>query len=68
MRHLKAIVFVRPTRENVRALGGQLRRGIYGEYRVFFSNVCSETLLRELAAEDEDELVVEVQELSLIHI
>ena len=62
MRHLKAIVFVRPTRENVRALGRQLRRGTYGEYRVFFSNVCSETLLRELAAEDEDELVVEVQE------
>ena len=29
---------------------------------MFFSNVCSETLLRELAAEDEDELVVEVQE------
>ena len=62
MPHLKAVVFVRPTRENVRTLGKQLKQRTYGEYHVFFSNVCPEGLLQELAAEDDDELVVQVQE------
>jgi vacuolar protein sorting-associated protein 45 len=62
MPHLKAIVFVRPTEKNIKALAGQLRGKTYGEYHVFFSNACSETLLRDLAAADEDELVVQVQE------
>ena len=62
MPHLKAVVFIRPTRENVQALAKQVKRRVYGEYRVFFSNICPDALLQELAAEDEGELVVEVHE------
>jgi len=62
MTHLKAVVFVRPTRENVERLSAQLRRGTYGEYHVFFSNIAPDGLLRHLADADEDELVKQVQE------
>lgn len=62
MPHLKAVVFVRPTRENVQTLKKQLKRRVYGEYHVFFSNICPDGLLQELASGDEDELVAQVQE------
>ena len=62
MPHLKAVVFTRPTRDNANALKKQLRRGIYGEYHVFFSNICPDGLLQDLASGDDDELVKQVQE------
>lgn len=62
MPHLKAVVFVRPTRENVKALAKQVRRRTYGEYRVFFSNICPDGLLQELAGEDIGSVVAQVEE------
>ncbi|XP_043232259.1 vacuolar protein sorting-associated protein 45-like [Amphibalanus amphitrite] len=63
MRHLKCIVFVRPTRDNVAKLARELRRPRYGYYYVYFSNVIAKADVKQLAEADENELVRDVQEL-----
>lgn len=62
MSHMKAIVFLRPTAENVMHLRNELQRPAYGEYHVFFSNVVRPSFLEELAEADEFCLVRQVQE------
>eukprot|EP01113_Clastostelium_recurvatum_P047604 TRINITY_DN851_c0_g1_i2.p1 TRINITY_DN851_c0_g1~~TRINITY_DN851_c0_g1_i2.p1 ORF type:complete len:556 (+),score=164.20 TRINITY_DN851_c0_g1_i2:96-1763(+) len=62
MNHLKAIVFLRPTPENIAHLVAELRQPKYGEYHLFFSNTLKNILLDELAQADEHEVVKEVQE------
>jgi hypothetical protein len=39
MLHLKAVVFLRPTRENIEMLVRELMEPKFGEYHLFFSNV-----------------------------
>mmetsp|Transcript_44610 Transcript_44610/g.104881 ORF Transcript_44610/g.104881 Transcript_44610/m.104881 type:complete len:530 (+) Transcript_44610:1-1590(+) len=60
--HLRAIVFLRPTIENLRALKDELRSPKFGEYHLFFSNVIPDKFLRELGEADQFEVVMEVQE------
>lgn len=62
MGHLKAVVFIRPTEENIRLLKEELSSPKYGEYHIFFSNTLKNVLLEELAQADEHEVVKEVQE------
>jgi vacuolar protein sorting-associated protein 45 len=63
MHHLKAAVFVQPTRENINALRRELADARYGEYHVFFSNIIAPDLMESLAdADAEHELVRQVQE------
>jgi len=62
MPHLKCIVFIRPTPENIADLGKELRQPRYGEYHVFFSNIVSRDALSSMALADVDERVKEVQE------
>lgn len=38
MPHLKCVVFIRPTTENINDMCKELRKPRYGEYHVFFSN------------------------------
>eukprot|EP01062_Namystynia_karyoxenos_P062621 TRINITY_DN55503_c0_g1_i1.p1 TRINITY_DN55503_c0_g1~~TRINITY_DN55503_c0_g1_i1.p1 ORF type:complete len:596 (+),score=257.78 TRINITY_DN55503_c0_g1_i1:96-1883(+) len=61
--HLKAIVFVRPTQENIDLLRQELQNPLYGEYFLFFSNVLDPRHLEQLAARDSHEVVKQVQEL-----
>ena len=56
MLHLKAIVFVRPTQANIRALEKELANPTYGEYHIFFSNVLPRTLLESVARADKKEV------------
>ncbi|XP_037082861.1 vacuolar protein sorting-associated protein 45-like [Pollicipes pollicipes] len=63
MRHLKCIVFARPTKDNVAKLARELRRPRYGYYYVYFSNVIAKADVKQLAEADEHELVRDVQEL-----
>ena len=62
MRHMKAIVFVRPTAENIMHLRKELEAPRYGEYHIYFSNVARQTFLEELAEADEFEVVRGVHE------
>ncbi|XP_044127809.1 vacuolar protein sorting-associated protein 45 [Bufo gargarizans] len=62
MKHLKAICFLRPTKENVEYLIKELRRPKYSVYFLYFSNVISKSDVKSLAEADEQEVVSEVQE------
>ncbi|XP_075417180.1 vacuolar protein sorting-associated protein 45 isoform X3 [Tenrec ecaudatus] len=62
MKHLKAICFLRPTKENVDCLIQELRRPKYSTYFIYFSNVISKSDVKSLAEADEQEVVAEVQE------
>ncbi|XP_069796694.1 vacuolar protein sorting-associated protein 45 isoform X1 [Narcine bancroftii] len=62
MKHLKAICFLRPTRNNVVQLMNELRRPKYGQFFIYFSNVISKSDIKDLAEADEHEVVSEVQE------
>ena len=60
--HMKATVFVQPTKANIKFLEEELARGSYSEYHIFFSNVLSRENLVKLARADSRELVRQVQE------
>ena len=62
MLHLKAIVFLRPTRDNIELLAKELMAPLFGEYHLFFSNVLSNDAVRTLAQADTYELVQQVRE------
>ncbi|XP_074245788.1 vacuolar protein sorting-associated protein 45 isoform X3 [Saimiri boliviensis] len=62
MKHLKAICFLRPTKENVDYMIQELRRPKYSIYFIYFSNVISKSDVKSLAEADEQEVVAEVQE------
>ncbi|XP_031779936.1 vacuolar protein sorting 45 isoform X1 [Nasonia vitripennis] len=62
LKHLKCIVFIRPTEENVRLLCNELRYPKYGVYYIYFSNIIPKTDIKLLAENDEQEVVREVHE------
>lgn len=55
MQHLKAVYFIRPTKENIQTLSAEISRPRFSEYHVFFSSICPNELLQQLAAADEHE-------------
>mmetsp|Transcript_1481 Transcript_1481/g.3326 ORF Transcript_1481/g.3326 Transcript_1481/m.3326 type:complete len:594 (-) Transcript_1481:583-2364(-) len=63
MLHMKAIVFLRPTHENLKLLQEELREPKFGEYHLFFSNVLKDDVVRSLAQADQFELVRQLREL-----
>ncbi|KOB77992.1 putative Vacuolar protein sorting-associated protein 45, partial [Operophtera brumata] len=62
LKHMKCIVFIRPTSENIALLSRELRHPKYGVYFIYFSNVVSKADIKTLAECDEQETVREVQE------
>ena len=62
MRHLRCLVFIRPSPESVQFLIEELREPKYGEYSVYFSNVVKKSSLERLAESDDHEVVRAVQE------
>eukprot|EP00171_Calliarthron_tuberculosum_P015588 IDg15588t1 len=60
---LDAVVFVRPTSENVLLLRKELRAPRFASYRLAFSNVLRRTLVEELADADAHERVTVVHEI-----
>lgn len=60
--HLKAVCFLRPTRENVARARRELRGPRFGEYHLFFSNRVDDMRLQDLADGDVREMVQSVQE------
>ncbi|XP_054711867.1 vacuolar protein sorting-associated protein 45-like isoform X2 [Uloborus diversus] len=62
MKHLKCIVFLRPTKENIELLACELKYPRYGQYYIYFSNIVSKSDIKILAEADETESVREIQE------
>ncbi|CAI4228232.1 unnamed protein product [Auanema sp. JU1783] len=62
IKHLKCIVFLRPTSDNIQLLSEELRCPKYAQYYIYFSNIISKTDLKLLAEADEQETVREVHE------
>lgn len=62
MLHMKAICFLRPTKQNYLRLAELMRDPSYCEYHVFFSNAVQHHHLERLACCDEKECVHQVQE------
>lgn len=61
-RHLKAVYFIRPTKENFMKLKQELKNPNFGEYHIFFSNTVPLHELESIAKFDTLELVQQVQE------
>lgn len=62
MRHLGAIVFVRPTSDSIQFLVDELRNPKYGKYELFFTNTVKKSALERLAESDDHEVVTKIQE------
>lgn len=63
MRHLKCLIFVRPTADSIQSIVDELRAPKYGSYELFFSNVVKKSQLERIAESDDHELVTRVQEM-----
>lgn len=62
LKHLKCIVFIRPTFQNIQDVIDELKDPLFGEYHLFFSNSLKKSDVETLAEGDEYELVKEVHE------
>ncbi|SCU88366.1 LAMI_0D09824g1_1 [Lachancea mirantina] len=62
MRHLRCLVYVKPTDETIGFLVDELRNPRYGEYYIFFNNTISKSQLERLAEADDLEVVSKVEE------
>ncbi|EUD66749.1 hypothetical protein C922_02734 [Plasmodium inui San Antonio 1] len=62
LKHLKAIFLLRPTHTNILKLMKELRRPIFLEYYLFFTNILSDKYTEKLAKADEFEVVKNIME------
>ncbi|KAK9468957.1 Sec1-like protein [Lipomyces arxii] len=62
MRHLRCLIFVRPTNDAIQAIVDELREPKYGEYELYFSNVVKKSALERMAEADDYEAVKTVVE------
>lgn len=63
MRHLKCLVYVKPTEETIQALIRELDNPRYGDYHIFFNNTVTKSQLERLAEADSMECVSKVEEI-----
>lgn len=62
MKHLKAVVLVRPSADSIQALCEELRRPQYQEYHLHFTNVIKKSQIERIAECDGMELVKSLHE------
>lgn len=65
LNHMKCIVILRPTKENVELLTHELNRPHYRTYHLYFTCRVGSTLIRKLSEADETEVVRCIKELPL---
>lgn len=63
MRHLKCLVYTKPTDDTIDFLAKELENPRYGEYHIFFNNMVSKSQLERLAEADNLGAVVKVEEI-----
>lgn len=59
---LQAIVYVRPTAENMRSLRKELAKAPFGSYKIYLSNLVRPTYIEEIADADETHAVQTIHE------
>jgi len=59
---MKALIYVRPTMDNVDLICREVSRGNFGEYHLFFSNVLPQSCLEAIAKADSNQLIRQVHE------
>jgi len=64
----QALIYVRPTIENVNMICREVRESNYSEYHIFFSNVLPESFLTLLAKADTEKLIRQVHEYPLDYV
>mmetsp|Transcript_18589 Transcript_18589/g.56139 ORF Transcript_18589/g.56139 Transcript_18589/m.56139 type:complete len:583 (+) Transcript_18589:324-2072(+) len=62
LKHMKAVCFLRPTRENIARIRRELRDPRYAQYHLFFTNRLDDIRMQDLAEMDVSEAVLSVQE------
>ncbi|KAJ3262487.1 vacuolar protein sorting-associated protein 45 [Boothiomyces macroporosus] len=62
MKHLKCIVFLRPTLSSIQYLLQELHEPCFSDYYIYFSNTINKSSLERLAEGDSHQVVREVQE------
>lgn len=60
--HITAVVFIRPTAENVDALCLELRNPHYDSYKLYFSNIARRAFIEQIADADQQSLITDVRE------
>ncbi|KAI3648425.1 hypothetical protein MP228_006279 [Amoeboaphelidium protococcarum] len=62
LKHLKAIVFIRPSPDSIMHLCDELRNPQFSEYHLYFSNICKKSQIERCAECDEFEVVKSLNE------
>ncbi|CXH96225.1 vacuolar protein sorting-associated protein 45, putative [Plasmodium berghei] len=62
LKHLKAIFLLRPTHKNILKLIKELKKPIFLEYYLFFTNILNNSYIEKLAKADEFECIKSVME------
>ncbi|QLG73462.1 hypothetical protein HG535_0E05460 [Zygotorulaspora mrakii] len=62
MRHLRCLVYVKPTEETIQSLLRELQNPKYGDYQIFFNNSVTKSQLERLAESDDLEVVSKIEE------
>lgn len=63
--HLKAIYFVRPTKENINFIRMEITNPHFKEYHLYFTNEIAEAAIAELAEVDTSDRIKTLQEVYL---
>ena len=63
--HLKAVYFIRPTKDNIHLLKQEINNPHFKEYHLFFSNSIEEKYIAELAEVDVSDRIRNLQEVYL---
>lgn len=63
--HLKAVYFIRPNKENLNKLKGEIANPHFKEYHLFFTNEIAESMIAELAEVDTSDRIKNLQEVYL---
>lgn len=62
MHHLKAVLYLEPTEENMDLLVAEVKEPQFAEYHIFFANTVTPSMLSRLAQADEGESIRQIQE------
>lgn len=63
--HFSGIYFIRPNKENISILCNELKKPLFKEYYVYFTNNISPQILQKIAVSDENDVIKRIQEVKL---